>query len=137
MQAAQTLDNVAEDDVLAVEPVACEWHRVGKRAITHHAVLTVQRKNWEPLVPGPALAMERTPAPVCLLWGIVCQTLKNQAISASDSQSEVLVGELGAVDGLAAGSVSSSEVTTLESGVRALYLTYWPLSTDGARVPGT
>ena len=30
---------------------------------SNQAVLTVQRKNWEPLVPGPALAMERTPAP--------------------------------------------------------------------------
>eukprot|EP00409_Alexandrium_fundyense_P003343 CAMPEP_0185903476 /NCGR_PEP_ID=MMETSP0196C-20130402/2726_1 /TAXON_ID=2932 /ORGANISM="Alexandrium fundyense, Strain CCMP1719" /LENGTH=97 /DNA_ID=CAMNT_0028622539 /DNA_START=128 /DNA_END=421 /DNA_ORIENTATION=+ len=30
------------------------------------AVLTVQRKNWEPLVLGPAFAMERMPGPVCL-----------------------------------------------------------------------
>ena len=30
-----------------------------------HAVLTVQMKNWEPLVPGPALAIERMPGPVC------------------------------------------------------------------------
>merc|ERR1712113_1050079 len=29
------------------------------------AVLTVQRKNCEPLVFGPALAMERMPGPVC------------------------------------------------------------------------
>jgi hypothetical protein len=28
--------------------------------------LAVQRKNWLPLVPGPALAIESTPAPVCL-----------------------------------------------------------------------
>ena len=34
--------------------------------------------------------------------------------SSVDSQGEVLVGELGAVDGLAAGSVSSSEVTSLQ-----------------------
>merc|ERR1711935_985920 len=31
-----------------------------------HWVLAVQRKNCEPLVLGPALAMERTPGPVCL-----------------------------------------------------------------------
>merc|ERR1711924_58495 len=29
------------------------------------AVLTVQRKNWEPFVLGPAFAMERIPGPVC------------------------------------------------------------------------
>ena len=32
---------------------------------TDHWVLTVQRKNWDPLVLGPALAMERIPGPVC------------------------------------------------------------------------
>merc|ERR1712226_1803586 len=31
-------------------------------------VLAVQRKNWDPLVLGPALAMERTPGPVCFSW---------------------------------------------------------------------
>merc|ERR1711906_70998 len=30
------------------------------------SVLTVHRKNWEPLVLGPAFAMERVPAPSCL-----------------------------------------------------------------------
>ena len=33
--------------------------------ITHHAVLAVQMKNWDPLVLGPAFAMERIPGPVC------------------------------------------------------------------------
>ena len=33
---------------------------------SNQEVLTVQMKNWEPLVPGPALAMERIPGPVCL-----------------------------------------------------------------------
>ena len=33
---------------------------------TDQSVLTVQRKNWEPLVLGPALAMERMPGPSCL-----------------------------------------------------------------------
>merc|ERR1740130_2676256 len=32
------------------------------------SVLTVQRKNCEPLVPGPAFAMDRIPGPVCLSW---------------------------------------------------------------------
>ncbi|KAI8554112.1 hypothetical protein RHMOL_Rhmol05G0072400 [Rhododendron molle] len=31
------------------------------------SVLAVHIKNCEPLVPGPALAMERIPAPVCFL----------------------------------------------------------------------
>ncbi len=31
-----------------------------------HGVFSVQRKNWLPLVPGPALAIERMPGPVCL-----------------------------------------------------------------------
>ena len=35
---------------------------------SNQAVLTVHKKNWEPLVPGPALAMERIPGPVCLSW---------------------------------------------------------------------
>ena len=33
--------------------------------ITHHVVLAVQMKNWDPLVLGPAFAMERIPGPVC------------------------------------------------------------------------
>merc|ERR1719330_2184381 len=33
---------------------------------SNHCVLTVQRKNCEPLVLGPALAMDKTPGPVCL-----------------------------------------------------------------------
>merc|ERR1719245_811089 len=32
---------------------------------SNHCVLTVQRKNWEPFVFGPALAIERIPGPVC------------------------------------------------------------------------
>merc|ERR1711879_396363 len=30
-----------------------------------HPVFTVHKKNWEPLVFGPAFAMERMPGPVC------------------------------------------------------------------------
>ena len=36
--------------------------------LTDHWVLTVQRKNWDPLVLGPALAMDRIPGPVCFSW---------------------------------------------------------------------
>lgn len=31
----------------------------------YQLVVTVVMKNWEPLVSGPALAMERRPGPVC------------------------------------------------------------------------
>ena len=31
----------------------------------YHGVLSVQMKNWEPFVFGPAFAMERMPGPVC------------------------------------------------------------------------
>lgn len=31
----------------------------------YHAVLTVHKKNWDPLVFGPALAIDRMPGPVC------------------------------------------------------------------------
>lgn len=36
------------------------------RGGSYHCVLAVQMKNWEPLVLGPALAMDRIPAPVCV-----------------------------------------------------------------------
>merc|ERR1712176_1735883 len=35
---------------------------------SNHAVLATHRKNWLPLVPGPAFAIESTPGPVCLSW---------------------------------------------------------------------
>ena len=37
-------------------------------APSSHSVLAVQIKNWEPLVLGPALAIERIPGPVCFNW---------------------------------------------------------------------
>eukprot|EP00429_Kryptoperidinium_foliaceum_P076945 CAMPEP_0176224642 /NCGR_PEP_ID=MMETSP0121_2-20121125/21357_1 /TAXON_ID=160619 /ORGANISM="Kryptoperidinium foliaceum, Strain CCMP 1326" /LENGTH=59 /DNA_ID=CAMNT_0017563897 /DNA_START=31 /DNA_END=210 /DNA_ORIENTATION=- len=33
---------------------------------SNHAVFTVHKKNWEPLVFGPAFAMDKMPGPVCL-----------------------------------------------------------------------
>lgn len=30
-----------------------------------HSVFVVHMKNWDPFVPGPALAMDRIPGPVC------------------------------------------------------------------------
>lgn len=29
---------------------------------TYHGVFAVQRKNWDPFVPGPAFAIDKTPA---------------------------------------------------------------------------
>ena len=43
-------------------------HTDTSRPAAQPPALTVQRKNWEPLVLGPALAMERTPGAVCLSW---------------------------------------------------------------------
>lgn len=72
--------DAAEDDVLAVQPAQkCGSHQWGaatspgspqRDAVpppphTHHSVLAVQMKNWEPFVLGPALAMDRMPGPVC------------------------------------------------------------------------
>ena len=64
------LDHLAEHDVLAVQPgCAAGAAQRGREPLRHasgHAlVCTVHRKNWEPLVPGPALAMDRMPSPVC------------------------------------------------------------------------
>lgn len=36
------------------------------RGGSYHCVFSVQMKNWEPLVLGPALAMDRIPGPVCV-----------------------------------------------------------------------
>jgi hypothetical protein len=53
------LNDFAEHNVLAIEPAPTRiWHV----ATCDQAVFTVQRKNCEPLVPGPALAMDRTPS---------------------------------------------------------------------------
>ena len=35
---------------------------------SNQGVSTVQIKNWDPFVFGPALAMDKIPAPVCLSW---------------------------------------------------------------------
>lgn len=82
----QAFHNLSEDDVFAVQPVGKENMRGGKEkkkgqeaalssmdpadmlmhtASAHHEVAAVQMKNWEPLVLGPALAMDRMPGPVC------------------------------------------------------------------------
>jgi len=36
---------------------------------TYQAVSAVQRKNWDPLVLGPAFAMDKIPGPVCFSCG--------------------------------------------------------------------
>ncbi|KAH9877028.1 hypothetical protein IAQ61_002389 [Plenodomus lingam] len=64
----KTLDDLSEDDVLAVQPSRrfVSTRRRSDTVQSTYEVLTVQMKNWDPLVPGPALAMERIPGPVCL-----------------------------------------------------------------------
>lgn len=36
------------------------------RKLQYQGVSTVVMKNWEPLVLGPALAIDRSPTPLCL-----------------------------------------------------------------------
>lgn len=40
----------------------CYPEGLDQELATHQSVFMVQMKNWEPLVLGPALAMDRTPA---------------------------------------------------------------------------
>ena len=42
------------------------WGKQGSRLGGEQVGGEAHRKNCEPLVPGPALAMERVPGPVCL-----------------------------------------------------------------------
>ena len=71
-------------------------------------------KNWEPLVSLPALAMLRRPGRVC------CETVRpagggyNNGGVQDYLELEVLIGELRAIDGLAAGAVAIGEVATLD-----------------------
>lgn len=37
-----------------------------KPRITYHSVFSVQMKNWDPFVLGPAFAIDKMPGPVCL-----------------------------------------------------------------------
>lgn len=61
------LNDLAEDDVLAVEPpnpssqFPTPMYNVYRTRGGAHEVMMVVMKNWEPLVSLPALAMERRP----------------------------------------------------------------------------
>ena len=64
------LEDLAEDDVTAIEPpvteeVSIRRHRSGGCRVTDE-VMTVVMKNWEPLVSLPALAMDSIPFLECL-----------------------------------------------------------------------
>ena len=50
-----------DSHILRVHLICNETSKV----ISYQSVLMVQMKNWEPLVFGPALAMDRVPGPVC------------------------------------------------------------------------
>jgi hypothetical protein len=94
------------------------------------SVLTVHRKNCEPLVPGPALAMDRMPSPArtrgrsatrqCTraTWALLRAGGGIAAQLTGVLEGEVLVRELLAVDGLAAGAVAAGEVATLAHELR-------------------
>lgn len=69
----QPVFNAAEHHVLPVQPGKHTTHTLStshslnhrhmkrKRIFSYHSVLTVQMKNWDPFVFGPALAMDRIP----------------------------------------------------------------------------
>ena len=60
----QALSDLSKDSVLAVQPLhVISTSNTNINART--AVLAVQIKNCDPLVLGPALAMDKIPAPVC------------------------------------------------------------------------
>lgn len=77
----------------------------------------VVMKNWDPLVLGPALAIERSPGLVCLSLKLSTranrQYRRNLEIVAVSSNL-LLVSELLAVDRLSTSSVVAGEVTSLE-----------------------
>ena len=83
--------------------------RAGARTClpSSHAVAAVQRKNWEPLVPGPALATVGREGVGTLSKGCWGGAAPRGGRTGQDArpgvlQGEVLVRELHAVDGLAA-----------------------------------
>lgn len=72
-----TLDNGSKDDVLAIQPCGFSsaqencWQRnqkVRKHFQYQGSTRILWNLHWEPLVLGPALAMDKIPAPVCLSW---------------------------------------------------------------------
>ena len=73
-------------------------------------VLAVQRKNCDPLVLGPALAIERTPGPVCFNLKF---SSANWNRFFTDNQVKKKVVYLFTINWFTTGTIVFSEVTTL------------------------
>jgi len=60
-------ENPTKYDVLAVQPLRLSRRDVSKASSTYSQSLTLAqvKKNWQPLLAGPELAMLRSPGPVC------------------------------------------------------------------------
>ena len=76
------------------------------------------RAHCDPLVLGPALAMDRMPGPVCLTasTGVLSLHCQQRSCTRTPHTLEVLVLEGAAINGLAACAVSGREVTSLQHG---------------------
>ena len=58
-----SFDNFSENDMFPIKPTCHDLSKVSKKLFKED--VTVVMKNWEPLVLGPAFAMERRPGLVC------------------------------------------------------------------------
>jgi hypothetical protein len=88
-----------------------------------HCVFSVQRKNWLPLVAGPALAMERIPGPlweeqkqegdkIVNEWKCI-EGARASGVVVRVFQSKVFVFKFFSVDGFSSGSIVICKVPSL------------------------
>jgi hypothetical protein len=85
---------------------------------SNQEVTTVVTKNWEPLVLGPAFAMERRPGLECLSWKFSSRSPPIKIDTAIEIGRSVLTSEAFTVDALAASAVVPGEVTALKHELR-------------------
>jgi hypothetical protein len=77
-------------------------------------VTTVVMKNWDPLVLGPALAIERRPGLLCVNWKFSSGKGEGGLLRDKSGASSVPTTKFLAIDGLATGTIVASEITALE-----------------------
>lgn len=71
-------------------------------------------KNWDPLVLGPALAIERRPGLPCFRWKFSSGKREKELLQNKSGASRVPTSKFLAIDGLATSTVVASEITALE-----------------------
>ncbi len=113
-----------DDQSARVESIRASIMRE-KQALHVAPVCTVHRKNWLPLVLGPALAMLSTPGP-CTRAAVSIRHMhtagrQTPAWAHRVLEREVLVSKLGAIDALAARAVAGREVAACvrQAGLRS------------------